>query len=95
MRHTQLRSRVLRQHSSSLDTSCGSIAAASQEQQQRQHQQRSSAAASTRCMEHLVPESLQQHGMLAAGALFGAGWWAMADTLLHSALVMHTHVGAV
>lgn len=46
-------------------------------------------------MEHLVPESLQQHGMLAAGALFGAGWWAMADTLLHSALVMHTHVGAV
>jgi hypothetical protein len=29
-------------------------------------------------MEHLV-EAVQPYGMLTAGALFGAGWWAWGD----------------
>lgn len=45
-------------------------------------------------MEHLV-EVVKPYGMLTAGALFGAGWWAWCDVILRSSLVQHTTVPAL
>jgi hypothetical protein len=42
-------------------------------------------------MEHLI-ETIRPYGMLLAGGLFGAGWWAWCDVLLRSSLVLHTKV---
>jgi hypothetical protein len=42
-------------------------------------------------MEHLI-EPIRPYGMLLAGGLFGAGWWAWCDVLLRSSLVLHTKV---
>jgi hypothetical protein len=42
-------------------------------------------------MEHIL-EPLQPYGMLAAGALFGAGWWSWCDVILRSSLVTHTPI---
>eukprot|EP00879_Flechtneria_rotunda_P003573 GHRR01003807.1.p1 GENE.GHRR01003807.1~~GHRR01003807.1.p1 ORF type:complete len:150 (+),score=26.83 GHRR01003807.1:264-713(+) len=44
-------------------------------------------------MDHLL-QPLQPYGMLAAGALFGAGWWCWCDVILRSTLVMHQQVSA-
>lgn len=45
-------------------------------------------------MEHLV-EAVQPYGMLTAGALFGAGWWAWGDVIVRASLVQHNTVGFV
>jgi hypothetical protein len=42
-------------------------------------------------MEHVI-EPIRPYGMLLAGGLFGAGWWAWCDVLLRSSLVLHTKV---
>ncbi|KAF6248358.1 hypothetical protein COO60DRAFT_1582182 [Scenedesmus sp. NREL 46B-D3] len=42
-------------------------------------------------MEHLI-EPIRPYGMLLAGGVFGAGWWAWCDVLLRSCLVLHTKV---
>lgn len=42
-------------------------------------------------MEHLI-EPIRPYGMLLAGGLFGAGWWAWCDVLLRSSLVLHSKV---